>query len=351
MATLFKRFSPDLYEVRYSVEEDEDGLRLDKYLSRFFPSFSREQIKKKIAKGEVEITGRPHPHKPNSKVYLGEEVYIFTPRGELEDEYWNGEKLPLPEPTLLVEKDGILVVNKPPYMTTHPTGKHLFYSATVFFEHKYNQTIHSVHRLDRETSGVQLLAMNPQTAKKYTDAFEQNVVHKAYFLIAHKKSSPAFPFTAKERMDHDPNFIPRVYVHCYPENSKKGKTAQTEFHLIHEEQDYLLVVALPKTGRQHQIRTHAAHHGFPLLGDKIYNGDPTIFMRFKDLIPTPEDHEILQIPRHALHAMGLKLPDQDVFFAPLPYDFKQWISENLAIDLDQLEQKLEFFIKETLNGR
>lgn len=349
MATLFKRFTPDLYEACYSVEEEEDGLRLDKYLARFFPSFSREQIKRKISNGQVRIKNRPHPHKPNSKVYISEEVYIFTPRGELEDELWDGEKLPLPDPTLIAKEEDLIVVNKPPFMTTHPTGKHLFYCATVFYEHEFNHTVHSIHRLDRETSGIQLLALNPKTATRYTDDFENGRVKKAYFLIAHKKKDPGFPFSAKERMDHDMNFVPRVFVHCYPEDSQMGRSAQTEFELLIEKDDYYLALAYPQTGRQHQIRTHAAFHGFPLLGDKLYNGDPTVFMRFKDQIATKDDHKLMQIPRHALHSVGIKLPDKDVFIADLPYDLVEWMKSQLQLDIDQLTQMIQKRVKEKLS--
>ena len=350
MATLFKRFTPDLYEACYSVEEEEDGLRLDKYLSRFFPSFSREQIKRKITNGQVRIKNRPHPHKPNSKVYLDEEVYIFTPKGELEDELWDGEKLPLPDPTLIAKEEDLIVVNKPPFMTTHPTGKHLFYCATVYFEQEFEHTVHSIHRLDRETSGIQLLALNPKTATRYTDDFENGRVKKAYFLIAHKKKDPGFPFSAKERMDHDMDYVPRVFVHCYPEDSDMGRSAHTDFELLVEKDDYYLALAFPHTGRQHQIRTHAAHHGFPLLGDKLYNGDPTVFMRFKDLIATKEDHELMQIPRHALHSVGIKLPDKDVFIADLPYDLTEWIKNTLKLDIEQLEGSIHKIVKDKLSS-
>lgn len=348
MATLFKRFKPDLYEACYSVEEEEDGLRLDKYLSRFFPSFSREQIKRKISNGQVRIKNRPHPHKPNSKVYLDEEVYIFTPRGELEDEVWNGEKLPLPSPSLIAKEDDLIVVNKPPFMTTHPTGKHLFYCATVFYEQEFNHTVHSIHRLDRETSGIQLLALNPKTATRYTDDFENGRVKKAYFLIAHKRKEVSFPFSAKERMDHDMDFIPRVFVHCYPENSHMGRSAHTDFELLLEKDDYYLALAFPHTGRQHQIRTHAAFHGFPLLGDKLYNGDPSVFMRFKDQIATEEDHQLMQIPRHALHSVGIKLPDKEVYIAGLPYDLKKWMEENMGIDTDDILALIQNRVRDKL---
>ncbi len=351
MATIFKRFTPDLYEACYSVEEEEDGLRLDIYLSRFFLSFSRQQIKKKIISGEIRIKNRPHPHKPNSKVYLNEHVYICTPRGDLEDEMWNGEKLELPDPTLIADEDHLLVVNKPPFMTTHPTGKHLFYCATVYYEQIYNHTIHSIHRLDRETSGIQLLALNPKVANVYTEDFEYGRVKKAYFLIAHRKKDVVFPFSAKERMDHEDDFIPRTYVHCYPEDSKKGKHAHTDFELVLEKDDYYFALAYPHTGRQHQIRTHAAFHGFPLLGDKLYNGDPTVFMRFKDVIATEEDHKLMQIPRHALHSVGIKLKDRDVYIADLPHDFKNWIKDNLEVDIESLEKTIKEKVRLRLTGK
>ena len=82
-----------------------------------------------------------------------------------------------------------VVTNKPAYMSTHPTGRHLFHCATVYYEQKLNQsTVHSIHRLDRETSGVLLLAKNPTTANQLTVEFENNNVKKCYFFIAEKIS-------------------------------------------------------------------------------------------------------------------------------------------------------------------
>jgi 23S rRNA pseudouridine1911/1915/1917 synthase len=352
MAEISKKFTSDKYEVVFSVEPEEDGMRLDQYCQTFLASFSRQQIKKKIERGEVKIFKRPYPHKPSVKVYEGEHIMIFTPKGDLEDEYWNGEKLKLQlDPEILYETDDIVAISKPAYMTTHPTGKHLFNCATVYLETKYNKTVHSIHRLDRETSGVLLLGRNPKSAQVMTSLFENDEVSKCYFYMAHKNHPPHFPFVAKERMGAEDDFIPRLYVHCYEETSDQGKHAQTTFDKIFENDDYILGLAFPKTGRQHQIRTHAAHHGFPLIGDKLYNGDPAVFMRFKDGEATKEDHDKMQISRHALHSTALLInwPSKEkptLFRAPIPQDFIEWIKVKLPeVKIEELESKVDGLIK------
>ena len=353
MAEISKKFSSDKYEVVFSVEPEEDGLRLDQYCMTFLASFSRQQIKRKIQRGEVRILGRPHPHKPSSKVYENEHIMIFTPKGDLEDEYWNGEKLKLQlDPEILFENEDIVAISKPAYMTTHPTGRHLFNCATVYLENKYNKTVHSIHRLDRETSGVLLLGKNPLAAQTMTALFENNQVRKCYFFMAHKKEFLSLPFTANERMGSEDEFIPRLYVHCYDENSNMGKHAQTTFYNLEENDKYMLGLAFPKTGRQHQIRAHAAYHGLPLIGDKLYNGDPQVFIRFKDGVASIEDHEKMQLPRHALHSTALLLewpsPDRPTLFrAPVPADFTPWIQEHFkGISMQTLELKIDRLIKD-----
>jgi 23S rRNA-/tRNA-specific pseudouridylate synthase len=153
-----------------------------------------------------------------------------------------------------------------------------------------------------------MLGKNPKTTQKLSLLFEEDKVKKCYFLIAHKnKKATPFPFTAKERLGRNEDAIPQGMIYAYPENSEDGKEAETHFELLMENEDYVLALAFPLTGRQHQIRVHAAVNGYPLLGEKLYNGDPGVFMRFKDHEATDADHELLQIPRHALHATALKL--------------------------------------------
>ncbi len=351
MGEIYKKFSTTLYEARYKVEEDQNGMRLDQYCGDFLASFSRQAIKRKIARGEVRIIDRPFPHKPSVKVYENEHIVFTTPRGDLEDEYWRGEKLDLVfDPEVIFEDEDIIVIGKPAYMTTHPSGKHLFNCATVYFEEKYEHTIHSIHRLDRETSGVLALAKNPKAAGKVTALFEKDLVSKCYFFIAHNNNTSEFPFTAKQRMGDLSDFIPRLFVHCFDEDSKQGKHAETHFKKLYANEDYVIGLAFPKTGRQHQIRVHAAFHGFPLVGDKLYNGDPTIFMRFKDEVATAEDHDKMDLSRHALHATGLCFPyngQRQLFRASVPKDLRQWMEKNMKeVNLEKIDLEISALIKD-----
>jgi 23S rRNA pseudouridine1911/1915/1917 synthase len=352
MGQITKSFTSDRYDVSYPVQPEHDGIRLDQFLMERFENFSRQVLKKKIESGDVKIKERTtFPHKPSSKVYHGENVQVTTYNVGHEDEYWRGVKLRLDNPTILFEDKDVLVINKPPFMTTHPSGKHLFHCATVFYEDIYGHTIHSIHRLDRETSGTLILGKNPKATQKITDMFEKREVKKCYFFIAHKnKFASKFPFTAKQWLGMWENYLPRNYVHSMDEGDSRGVHAQTKFELIEEYGDYVVGLAFPKTGRQHQIRSHASFHGYPLLGDKMYNGDATIFMRFKDEIPTQDDHDKMQIPRHALHSMALHIPKvyNKPFIAPLPKDLADWLEINLYADIESLESKISQRIKELI---
>lgn len=351
MSEIEKSFSTEKYVVTHPVREEQDGWRLDQFVQKCMPTLSREYLKKKIEKGEVEISGRKPPHKPSVKVHYGERVTITTHNdGVIEDEYWYGKVVPKEEkPTIVYEDDDLLVINKPPFMITHPAGKNLFYCATVFYGAIYKRTIHSIHRIDKETSGLLMLGKNPKVSQKVAQLFEDDLVRKCYFFIAHKRSgATSFPFDAKERMDREEDKVPRGFMYHYPENSEMGKESETHFELLMEKDDFVLALAFPVTGRQHQIRVHAACHGYPLLGDKLYNGDPGVFMRFKDNLATDEDHEKMQIPRHALHAVCLKLtyPAKDMrhFIAPLPKDLSDWIESNLKLSHEEVEKLISDYL-------
>ncbi len=354
MSEIKKSFTTEKYVVTHTVQPEQDGWRLDQFVMKFMPSMSREFLKKKIEKGEVEISGRKPPHKPSVKVHAEEKVTITTHNdGMIEEEFWYGKVIPkTAEPTIIYEDDGLLAVNKPQYMITHPAGKNLFYCATVFYETIYKKTIHSIHRLDRETSGVLLLGKNPKASQQVSQLFEDDLVRKCYFLIAHKKDGATpFPFTAKERMDRKEGAIPDSLMFTFPEDSELGKESETHFECLLEKDGFVLALAFPLTGRQHQIRVHAAAHGYPLLGDKLYNGDPGIFLRFKDNKASDEDHEKMQIPRQALHAAALKLLYKGKpthFIAPLPKDLTQWMEDKLNLKFAEVEALMEKRILEFL---
>jgi len=351
---LYKKFTDTSFEVRYEVHSPHDGMRLDQYVQVFFPSFSRQHIKEKIKEGDIIIKDRPGKHKPNTKVYDKEQVTIFVYKTSHEDEWWKGEKLQLEGLHIEYEDDELYAITKPPYMSTHPTGKHLFNCATVHLEAKHMKTVHSIHRLDRETSGILLLAKSPKAAQTYTQCFENNQVSKCYFFIAVEKEGAIQEneFCARQRLDTGGEGLKRVIIGHHPEKSNIGKTAQTNFKVLYKEEvkglKYVLGLAFPVTGRQHQIRVHALAHGFPLLGDKIYYGSYAMFQSFKDNYATLEDHDFLQLTRHALHATAINIPFKDsrkTFYSGLPKDLLNWVRSELMIK----EKELQKLVKDSID--
>jgi RluA family pseudouridine synthase len=347
MTVIHKIYRDNVFEVRQMADEEHEGLRLDQFVALYLESFSREIIKKKIKDKEIYIIGRPGVNKPSSPIHHRDEVIINFYKSQHEDEHWRGEKLELQTtPDIVYEDPDLLVISKPAFMSTHPAGRHLFNCATVFFEMKYNHTIHSLHRIDRETSGILMLGKNPKMATEMMERFESDDVKKCYLFIS--KITPAFKgvdyFVANERMGSPHENLARVVVESYPEESKEGKHARTFFYIMEKTKDYVIGIACPQTGRQHQIRVHAKAHGIPLVGDKLYLGSYEMFQRFKDHLATPEDHDFLQIPRHALHAIALKIPyksQERLFLTKIPTDLGQWIEKNTKFALQDLEVKIK----------
>ncbi|MCY4643257.1 MAG: RluA family pseudouridine synthase [Bacteriovoracales bacterium] len=338
---ILRRFQEDCYIVSYPVRPQESNLRLDQFLGLHLPSFSREFIKRKIAKKEIIILERESECRPSTKIKSGDRIEMHCYRNEVEDEFWRGEKIPFAPLKYIYESNDLLIISKPPFMATHPTGKHLFHCATVQIEKDRGVSTYGVHRLDRETSGLLLFPKNSTLASSLVKAFEFENIKKCYFFISHKKTpKKPFPFSAKERLE---SLSGRIETLCYDNDSSRGKEAHTDFYPLLENEYFIVGLAFPKTGRQHQIRAHAAFHGYPLLGDKIYDGGIELFGRFKDRVASQQDHDLMQIPRHALHALGIVFPlngEMRWVMDHLPKDLLMWMQKNLGIKSRCLEKEV-----------
>lgn len=352
MSIVSKIYRDNFFHILHRVDEEHDGMRLDQFVGMYLESFSREMIKKKIANKEIEIVKRPGAHKPSSPVHHNDEVIIKFYKSKFENEYWRGEEVLLQTtPEVIYEDKDLLVISKPAFMSTHPAGRHLFNCATVFFEMKYNHTIHSLHRIDRETSGILMLGKNPQIATAMMEHFEDDEIKKCYFFIS--KKTNAFNeddfFIANERLGNPEQGLKRILVQSYPEESTQGKNARTFFYILEKNDNYVLGLACPHTGRQHQIRVHAKNHGIPLLGDKLYLGNYEMFQRFKDQVPTESDYLLMELPRHALHAVALKIPYKNevkLFITKIPQDLSFWIEKNTSFSVLEIEKKIHEKVKE-----
>lgn len=338
MGLLEKTFSANIYKATYLVDEDQAGMRLDQFIQIYLPSFSREVVKKKIVAGEVQIVGRPGKMRPNSPLHFKNKVILSIIKDEHEDEYWMGKKIELDlVPEIIFEDSDLIVISKPPFMSTHPTGRHIFNCATVYFESLYKKTIHSVHRLDRETSGILLMAKNPRAANELTEQFEKVAVKKCYFFIA-RSTAPytgRCEFSENARLGNVHEGRKRVLISSFPSDSVQGKRATTDYKILLRRGNYTLGLAFPHTGRQHQIRVHALINGLPLLGDKLYLGGYTLFQRFKDFIATDDDCQQMEIPSHALHALAIEIPyrgEKRTYISEFPTYIKDWMSKNIKGD-------------------
>lgn len=347
MSIIKKIYHQDYYDAYLLVDHPHEGMRLDQFMQVFLDSFSREMIKKKIKDKEVKIVGRPGVHRPSTVLHAGEEIIISFPRLHYEDEYWERKKLDLQlVPEIVHEDQDLIVISKPAFMSTHPVGRHVFNCATVFFEIRDGKPVHSVHRLDRETSGILMLGRHPQMAIEVMEFFERDEVKKCYFFIGRTNENfkGEIDFEARERLDSPDEGLKRVIVHYYPEDASEGKHARTIFKILHQEKGYVLGLAFPQTGRQHQIRVHALAHGFPFIGDKLYLGGYPMFQRFKDQVASVEDYALMEIPRHALHALALQIPYKGKwtsFISHIPQDLKQWILKNMTIEIEDFEKRVK----------
>lgn len=228
--------------------------------------------------------------------------------------------------------DDVVVVNKPGLVVCHPS-KHGPRSSLVGALRLRLQTdrIHLVHRLDRETSGVVLLARHRTAASRLQRAVEGRRVSKTYLAIV--EGSLLQPVVVDQPIGRDlaSPIAARQWVLDGPESAP----ALTSFSPLAHGGGCTLVRAHPRTGRQHQIRVHAAWLGHPVVGDKLYGPDPQLFLEFTREGWTPHLASRLRMPRHALHARRMHFDVGEggsVFEAPPPQDMRDFALQGMGLD-------------------
>lgn len=212
----------------------------------------------------------------------------------------------------------LAVLNKPAGVVCHPS-KHGPWSSLIGAAREYfsAEVLHMPFRLDRETSGVWLVAKTRERGVELQRAVQERRVRKTYLAIVEGKLSSAVD------VDQPIGRAENSMVWLKQEVRPDGQTAFTRFEPLSTNGAFTLARVSPSTGRLHQIRVHAAWLGYPLVGDKIYGPDETLFVDFIEHGYSGRVAELLPLSRHALHCESVvfDLDSQTLeFFAPMPED-------------------------------
>lgn len=245
--------------------------------------------------------------------------------------------------SIVEETPDYLVVNKPAPLQIHPSkpsdaGLTLWdgLRALLSFELENGGQVSLINRLDRETSGLVLVAKNVATARLFGKAMMRRQVKKSYLAIVHgwpewEQISVDEPIIRQGEVKET-----KVYVRqCVHET---GAGCLSEFRVLRrfvkqrEQQatPFALIEATPHTGRMHQLRVHLSHVGFPVVGDKLYGVDETCYREFMDTGWTPSMQSRLLLPRQALHSHKMELETTDghrAWTAPLTEDLAAFVGD------------------------
>jgi 23S rRNA pseudouridine1911/1915/1917 synthase len=306
MSKVKRQVSDRILSFQFDKETPE---RLDKFLVEQLQEFSRSRLQGLIADGLVEVDGRP-AKKAGQTIEAGSSVTLRIPPTVPTDLV--PEEIPL---DILFENEDLLVVNKPAGMVVHPAVGHAS-GTLVNAVLGYDPGIEGiggeerpgvVHRLDKETSGVILLAKNERAHRWLQDQFRLRKVEKTYLALVDGK--PPTPTGRVETyIGRDPSHRKQMAV--VPES--RGREAISEYKTLESFRGHSLLEFHPQTGRTHQIRLHCAFLGCPIVGDEIYG----------------RKKQSIKMDRHFLHACSLKIilpgEKQPRFFeAPLPERLEQ----------------------------
>jgi 23S rRNA pseudouridine1911/1915/1917 synthase len=286
------------------VPAEADGQRLDIFVQAQLRRTSRTRAQRIVEKSAFDPQGKRL--RSNDRVREGAIILLWREPFEPDE-----EQPPLP---ILYEDPHLLVVDKPPLVAVHPTAR--YHTHTVILRlraERPRQYLNLVHRLDRETSGILLVARTLEADRAFKRLLEDRTLgrganlpfEKTYLAITH--GAPATDRIDLPLMLDEENPL-RVKMRVAPPES--GLESLTGVSVLAAAGGYALVRCSLHTGRQHQIRVHLAAVGCPVVGDKLYGPDERMLARAADGELTAEDLVRLELPRHALHAhrYGLEHP-------------------------------------------
>lgn len=304
----------------YAVADGHHGMRLDHFITLHVDGYSRSFVQKLIASGSVTIAGLAVT-KSGFLVQPGTSVKVHIPVFDRAS-MWDKGAVDALGVTIVFEHEDFMVINKPAGLLVHPVPGDTTSITLVDWILTYVINAQSigvegrpgiVHRLDRDTSGLMIVAKTVRAQAIFGDMFRDRVVKKTYLAVV--KGHPDRQVTVTFPIGRD-----TVVKHKMSHRNPDGKDACTYIDVVEYFTDSTLISARPVTGRTHQIRVHCAALGYPLIGDALYGA------------PSPH------ITRHALHAHELAFTFDGKKYnvsAELPDDFKKLLSLSRSYIFDQ----------------
>ena len=288
---------PERISQQATVSDDQHGMRLDQAAAELFPDFSRARLQTWIRQGSLLENGEQR--RPRDKVSAGAKLSI---EAELEEEVgWQAEDIQL---DVVYEDADLIVLDKPAGLVVHPAAGHREGTLVNALLHTYPELSHLpragvVHRLDKETSGLMVVARSLRAHNDLVAQLQERTVSREYAAVC------VGALTGGGTVD--------AAIGRHPRARKKmavvagGKPAITHYRLAERFGHHTLVAVKLETGRTHQIRVHMAHIHHPLVGDPQYGGRP----RLPPAAAQPLVDALRGFPRQALHArrLGLEHPE------------------------------------------
>lgn len=310
-------------EVTVIIRRHLPGRRLDKYLHGRFPHLSRTLIQRLIKEGAITINGRPA--KASYEIGRGDEVRLLIPPPEP----MNVQPEPM-DLDVVYEDDFLLAINKPPGIICHPARSTQTGTLANGLVHYANTLSHGddpfrpgiVHRLDKNTTGIMLVAKTDEAHWRLALQFERRSVTKTYVAVVEGCPSLDADLINAPIGAH-PLIKDRYMVPGMRHRPELLKEAITRYEVVERFHRHALVHLWPKTGRTHQLRVHMSYIGHPIVGDTFYGGH---FLSQRDLIGHGDDEPLFRY--QALHARRIEFQHPirasvSVLEAPLPAAFER----------------------------
>jgi 23S rRNA pseudouridine1911/1915/1917 synthase len=301
-------------QLSLQIPFDQAGQRLDQALAALLPDYSRSRLKTWIESGEVLVDGAPR--RPKDKVFGGETVTVAaTVADEVPAE---PQVIPL---ELAYEDKHVLIVNKPAGLVVHPGAGNpdmTLQNALLAFDSKQSVLPRAgiVHRLDKETSGLLIVARTLPAHTRLVRMLEEREIHREYEAICRGVMTAGG--TVDAPIDRHPTDRVRMAIRG------GGRDAVSHYRVIQRFRGHTHVRVQLETGRTHQIRVHLAHIEYPIVGDRVYGGRLALPKGASE----PLRAALRAFPRQALHAARLQLAHPITgksleAVAPLPDDMVQ----------------------------